>query len=150
MLELLAEAEDPEALRELEDSLVRCDRDIRSLELNHMLGGENDRNNAILSVNAGAGGTDSCDWAEMLFRMYRRWSERRGFRVRLLDQQPGDGAGIRSSTMIIEGPFAYGYAKAETGVHRLVRISPFDSNKRRHTSFASVFVSPELDDSIEV
>lgn len=115
-----------------------------------LLSDEADPNNAIVSVNSGAGGTESCDWASMLQRMIQRWAESKKFKVSVLDMQAGDGAGIKSATMLIEGPFAYGFLKSETGVHRLVRISPFDSNARRHTSFASIFVSPEVDDEIEI
>lgn len=115
-----------------------------------LLSGEVDPNNAIVSINAGAGGTESCDWASMLFRMINRWSETKGFKVQVLDVQDGDSAGIKSATMTITGNYAYGFLKSEIGVHRLVRISPFDSNARRHTSFASVFVSPEIDDNIEI
>ena len=123
---------------------------ISELEFARILGGPDDFRNAIISVNAGAGGTEAQDWAEMLLRMYLRYVERKGFSAKLLETQDGDEAGIKSATILAHGKFAFGYLKAETGVHRLVRISPFDSNKRRHTSFASVFVSPEIDDSIEV
>jgi peptide chain release factor 2 len=115
-----------------------------------MLSGESDPNNAIVTVNAGAGGTEAQDWAQMLLRMYTRWSERRGFKIEILDVQPAEEAGIKSAAFNVIGPYAYGYMKSESGVHRLVRISPFDANARRHTSFASVFVSPEIDDNIEV
>jgi peptide chain release factor 2 len=119
-------------------------------EFQKMLGGEHDRANAILTINAGAGGTDSQDWAEMLLRMYLRWCDRRGFRRDVADVQAGEEAGIKSATVIVQGEYAYGYLAAEAGVHRLVRISPFDSNARRQTSFASVFAWPELDETIEV
>ena len=115
-----------------------------------MLGGEHDRANAILTINSGAGGTDSQDWAEMLLRMYLRWSDRRGFKSTVTDVQPGEEAGIKSATVIVEGEYAYGHLTAEAGVHRLVRISPFDSNARRQTSFASVFAWPEVDETIEI
>ncbi len=115
-----------------------------------MLDGEDDQNNAIVSINAGAGGTEAQDWAEKLFRMYARWVERKGFKFALIDFQPGDEAGIKSVTFTAEGDYAYGYLKTEKGVHRLVRISPFNANGKRHTSFASVFVYPELDNDIEV
>jgi peptide chain release factor 2 len=111
---------------------------------------EVDPNNAIVSINAGAGGTESCDWAEMLYRMILRWAESKKFKVSLVDLQPGDGAGIKSTTFMVEGDYAYGLLKSETGVHRLVRISPFDSSARRHTSFASIFVSAEIDENIEI
>ena len=120
------------------------------LEMRSLLSGEDDRRNAIIAINPGAGGTESQDWAEMLLRMYTRWGEQNDYRVSLLDYQPGDTAGIKSASLQIEGAFAYGYLKSESGVHRLVRISPFDSSGRRHTSFASVFVYPEVDDEIEV
>lgn len=115
-----------------------------------LLSGEVDANNAILSINAGAGGTESCDWAAMLLRMIVRWSEKKSFKISLMDQQDGDSAGIKSTTLMIEGNYAYGLLKSESGIHRLIRISPFDANKRRHTSFASIFVSPEIDDKIEI
>ena len=119
-------------------------------ELKVLLSDDADSNNAIVSINAGAGGTESCDWASMLFRMVNRWAEQKKFKVQVLDVQDGDSAGIKSATMLIEGNYAYGNLKSETGVHRLVRISPFDSANRRHTSFASIFVSPEVDDDIEI
>jgi peptide chain release factor 2 len=115
-----------------------------------MLGGEQDASNAIVSINSGAGGTDACDWAEMLMRMYLRWAERRGYGTEVLDLQAGDEAGLRSATFTVSGEYAYGYLIAEEGVHRLVRISPFDAQARRHTAFASVSVFPEIDDEIEV
>lgn len=115
-----------------------------------LLSEETDPNNAIVSINAGAGGTESCDWASMLYRMLTRWADHQGFKVQVLDHQAGDSAGLKSVTFVVEGNYAYGLLKSETGVHRLVRISPFDSQARRHTSFASVFVSPEIDDNIEI
>ena len=115
-----------------------------------LLSGEVDANNAIVSINSGAGGTESCDWASMLLRMVTRWAESSGHKVNVLDVQAGDEAGIKSATLLIDGNYAYGFLKGETGVHRLVRISPFDSNARRHTSFSSIFVSPEIDDDIEI
>jgi peptide chain release factor 2 len=120
------------------------------LETQCLLGGEADANNAYIEVHAGAGGTESCDWASMLLRMYQHWAERQGFGVSLVAEAPGDQAGIKSATLQVRGDFAYGLAKTESGVHRLVRISPFDSNARRHTSFASVYVYPEVDDNIEI
>jgi len=123
---------------------------MESLELRSMLSGGDDKRNAILTINPGAGGTESQDWAEMLLRMYTRYAQRQGFKVLLLGHQPGEVAGIKSASLSIQGDYAYGYLKAESGVHRLVRISPFDSNSRRHTSFASVFVYPEIDDTIEI
>ncbi len=115
-----------------------------------LLSDEVDPNNAIISINAGAGGTESCDWAEMLLRMVTRWAEAKRFKLNMLDSQEGDSAGIKSATITVSGPFAYGLLKSETGIHRLVRISPFDSNARRHTSFASIYVSPEIDDAITI
>lgn len=123
---------------------------LESVEFKNMLRNEEDRLGAILKINPGAGGTESQDWAEMLMRMYLRYAEKHKYKVREMDLQPGDGAGIKSVTLQIEGDFAYGYLKSENGVHRLVRISPFDSNARRHTSFASVFVTPLIDDNIEI
>ena len=121
-----------------------------AIERQVLLSDEVDPNNAIVSINAGAGGTESCDWASMLLRMIVRWAERKKFKVQLMDQLAGEAAGIKSSTLLISGNYAYGLLKSETGIHRLVRISPFDSSARRHTSFASIFVSPEVDDSIEI
>ena len=120
------------------------------LEFKNMLSGEEDNMTAVLEINSGAGGTESCDWAEMLMRMYIMWAEKQGFKIRELDYNKGDAAGIKSVTLEIEGEFAYGYLKGENGVHRLVRISPFDSNAKRHTSFASVFVYPLVDDNIDI
>jgi peptide chain release factor 2 len=150
LLELASEADDKATLREVADKLVAAGLAFEDVEMRRLLGGEHDANNAIVSINAGEGGTDACDWAEMLLRMYSRWAEARGFKVALLDQQMGDEAGVRSVTINITGDYAFGYMKAEEGVHRLVRISPFDSQARRHTAFASVSVFPELDDAIEV
>jgi len=130
--------------------LEDIDRRIRKMSLDLMLSGENDANNAIVSINAGAGGTEAQDWAEMLYRMYLRWVERRGFKIELIDFQPGDEAGIKSVTFTASGPYAYGYLKAEVGIHRLVRISPFNASGKRHTSFAAVFVYPELDEEIVI
>ncbi len=135
------------ALSQIEE---RVEVAMAEAQKNALLSGETDANNAIISINAGAGGTESCDWASMLHRMLTRWAESKGHKVTILDHQYGDSAGIKSITMTVEGAFAYGQMKSETGIHRLVRISPFDSNARRHTSFASVFVSPEIDDSIEI
>jgi len=125
-------------------------QDVDHLETETMLGGENDQLNAIVTIHPGAGGTESQDWAEMLLRMYRRWSERRGFKFTLNDFQAGEEAGLKSATFTVAGDYAYGLLSSESGVHRLVRISPFDANQRRHTSFASVFVSPEIDDTINI
>jgi peptide chain release factor 2 len=150
LLELAAEADDAETLGEVGSAIEAGEAQLADAELRRLLGGENDAANAILSVVAGAGGTDACDWAEMLLRMYLRWAERRGFRTELLDVQAGEEAGIRGATVTVSGDHAYGYLSAEEGVHRLVRISPFDSQARRHTAFASVSVVPELDETVEV
>lgn len=150
-VELYEEEKEDEAFRkEVDDSFQGMERRIEDLEVMKMLSGEQDSNNSIVTIHPGAGGTESQDWASMLFRMYVRWAERNGFTVEVLDFQEGDEAGIKSATFVAKGENAYGYLKAESGVHRLVRISPFDANKRRHTSFASVFVSPEIDDEIVV
>ncbi len=135
-----------DALKLYKDFLSKFNEMERTILMSH----EADVNNAIVSINAGAGGTESNDWAQMIQRMILRWAEKKKFKLQLLDFQEGDAAGIKSATMLIEGPYAYGQLKSETGVHRLVRISPFDANKKRHTSFASVFVSPEVDDEIEI
>ncbi len=124
--------------------------DVEAFEFKSLLTGTDDHNNCILSIHAGAGGTESCDWAEMLLRMYTRWMERKGFQFEELDYAPGDAAGIKSASLEVKGEFAYGFMKAEIGVHRLVRISPFDANKRRHTSFASIFVIPEAEDDVVI
>jgi peptide chain release factor 2 len=136
--------------RDLEPALAALASTIEGAEEQKMLGGEHDRANAILTINSGAGGTDSQDWAEMLLRMYLRWCDRRGFRRDITDIQPGEEAGIKSATVIVQGEYAYGHLAVEAGVHRLVRISPFDSNARRQTSFASVFAWPEIDEAIEI
>jgi len=146
----LAEEGDPDALHELGEKLDQVERDVAALELNQLLGGEHDAGNAIVEIHPGAGGLEAQDWAEMLLRMYLRWCERRGFRTELLEQQPGEGAGIKSATFTVQGAYAYGYVKAEAGVHRLVRISPFDANARRQTSFASVLVLPDIEDEIQI
>ncbi|MFQ3596554.1 MAG: peptide chain release factor 2 [Sphingomonadaceae bacterium] len=147
----LAEAEGDAALEdEAVDALARLAERAERDKVEALLSGEADANNAYVEINAGAGGTESQDWAEMLFRMYQRWAERRGFKVELVDSHAGEQAGIKSATLLVKGEGAYGWAKTESGVHRLVRISPFDSNARRHTSFASVWVYPEIDDDIEI
>ncbi len=150
LLELALEESDPETLGEAAHKLDEAEEALGDAELQRMLSGEHDASNAIVSINAGEGGTDAADWAEMLLRMYLRWAEGRGFKVEVLDEQPGDEAGLRSVTATFAGDCAYGYLRAEQGVHRLVRISPFDSQHRRHTAFASVSIWPELDDSIDV
>ena len=147
----LGEAEgDLGVVAEAEGALVALKDEVAKHEIEALLGGEADGNDAFLQVNAGAGGTESCDWANMLFRMYQRWCERRGYKVEILDEHSGEEAGIKSSTLQISGHNAYGWLKTESGVHRLVRISPFDSNARRHTSFASVWVYPVVDDEIDI
>jgi peptide chain release factor 2 len=150
LLELAEEAADLEVVGEV---IQKCD-DVEGIleeaELQQLLGGEYDASNALLSINSGAGGTDACDWAEMLLRMYLRWAERHQYKTEILDIQAGEEAGIRGVTLRVEGEYAYGYLNSEQGVHRLVRISPFDSNARRHTAFASVTAVPEVDDSIEI
>lgn len=149
LMELISVGEDMGT--EPEEAIEKAQDIIAKLEFQKMLGGKTDANNAILNINAGAGGRESQDWAVMLSRMYLRWAERRGMSADVTDRISGDdAAGIKSLTMIISGEYAYGYLKAESGVHRLVRISPFDANKRRHTSFASVFVTPEVDDSVDI
>src|SRR5713101_6438715 len=142
--------EDEASLNELRALLDRLEKEIGQAETEMLLAGENDARNAICTIHPGAGGTESQDWAEMLLRMYLKWAERRGFRSEIIDYQPGDEAGIKSVTFEVQGEYAYGLLAAEAGVHRLVRISPFDQNARRHTSFASLFVYPEIDDDIEV
>jgi len=150
LLGLAIEESDEEALGEVSGQIAALDQKITDLSLGIMLDGEDDDKNAIISINAGAGGTEAQDWAEMLFRMYSRWVERRGYQIELIDFQPGEEAGIKSVTFTAEGENAYGYLKSEIGVHRLVRISPFNASGKRHTSFASVFVYPELDQEIVV
>jgi len=144
------EAEQLKHQQELERDLKKFSRDLDDLELKVFLGGPHDKNNCILSINSGAGGTESCDWANMLMRMYQRWAEGRGWEVEVTDALAGEAAGIKSVTMLISGEYAYGYCKAERGVHRLVRISPFDANKRRQTSFASVDVIAEIEEAGEI
>jgi peptide chain release factor 2 len=150
LLELLRGEEDEGSLQEMAGSLRGLESRIAALELATVLAGEYDRGNAILSINPGAGGTESQDWAQMLLRMYLRWAEAKDYRTEVIDLLPAEEAGIKSATVTVSGAYAYGRLKAETGVHRLVRISPFDASHRRHTSFASVFVYPEIDDTIEV
>ncbi len=142
--------EEQDAATEAEAKIREIDEALARLELERLLGGERDPGNAILTVHPGAGGTEAQDWADMLLRMYLRWCERRGFKTEMIEHQPGEGGGIKSATFTINGPYSYGYLKCEAGVHRLVRISPFDSAARRHTSFASVFVFPEVEDDVEI
>lgn len=135
---------------ELEQEVEQLEEKLEALELRNMLRGEDDHRDAILTINPGAGGTESQDWAEMIYRMYTQWAKKNDYELSVIEYQQGDVAGIKSATIQLEGEFAYGFLKAESGVHRLVRISPFDSNSRRHTSFCSVFVSPLVDDTIEI
>ncbi len=146
----ITEDSDDVSLKHLEDEAVLLEKKFEQLEFQKLLSGPNDPNSVVLSINAGAGGTESCDWASMLLRMYSRWAEDQGYKVQMIDVLPGEEAGIKNVTLLIEGEYAYGYLKSENGVHRLVRISPFDSNKRRHTSFASVEAIPEVDDDIKI
>ncbi len=149
MLELTEES-DLKSLQEIEESANEVCEEIKTIEFNSLLSGEFDANNVILSIHAGAGGTESCDWVSMLMRMYSKWVEDRKFKIKIVDILAGDEAGIKKVTVMIKGDYAYGYLKAESGVHRLVRISPFDSNKRRHTSFASVDAIPEVENDIKI
>jgi peptide chain release factor 2 len=150
IMELLGDSEDEELLCEAAGKLADVRKSLDDMEFHLMLSGPNDACGAILAINAGAGGTEACDWADMLLRMYRRWADRHGFKNEVVDFTQGDGAGFRGVTLTVAGEYAYGYLKAEIGVHRLVRISPFDANKRRHTSFASVDVLPDIEDDIEI
>ena len=150
LIEMAVEEGDEEVFAQLKAEASDYEEKIAELETQSLLNGEADMNSTYISINSGAGGTEACDWAGMILRMYTRWAERKGFQVELLSMTEGDEAGIKSATLNIQGPYAYGLLKAESGVHRLVRISPFDSNARRHTSFASVFCWPEIDDEIEI
>ena len=146
----MADEEGGEAVDEASAGLEALEGKLRELELRKMLSGTDDEGNAIVAIHPGAGGTDSADWAQMLLRMYLAWAERRGYEVKTMDIQPSDEAGVKSATVLIKGPFAYGYMRAEVGVHRLVRLSPFDAAHRRHTSFASVAAYPEVADDVEI
>ncbi len=150
LLELADEADDDDTRVEAAGQFDRVEDKLQDAELRQLLGGEHDASDAILAITSGAGGTDACDWAEMLLRMYLRWAERRGFKAEIIDLQAGEEAGLRGATLAVRGDYAYGYLNVEQGVHRLVRISPFDSQARRHTAFASVTAVPEIDDAIEV
>ncbi|KAA0230101.1 peptide chain release factor 2 [bacterium] len=150
MLDLAEEANDESVYREAETEINDFEKAVEALEFRNMLSGEHDQNNAIITLHPGAGGTESQDWTQMLYRMYLRWIERSGFKYEVIDLQAGDEAGLKDAAIEVTGPYAYGYLKAEAGVHRLVRISPFDANKRRHTSFASVFVLPEIDNNVDI
>jgi peptide chain release factor 2 len=148
--ELLKQEQDDSLSTELEQDKLKLTKDVENIETKTKLSGKHDKNNAIVSIHAGAGGTESCDWAQMLVRMYSRWAENKGFSFNTIDILDGDEAGIKSITFMVSGKYAYGLLQSEIGVHRLVRISPFDANKRRHTSFASVDVIPEVDDDIDI
>jgi peptide chain release factor 2 len=150
LLQLIEEQGDDKEAQELVERLQRSEEAIEQIELGRMLGGEHDPSNAIVSINAGAGGTEAQDWVEMLLRMYLRWAEKRKFETKIIDILTGEEAGLKNVTFMVNGRYAYGYIKAESGIHRLVRISPFDAGARRHTSFASVFVIPEVSDDIVV
>ena len=150
LLELSVEEESPGELAEVGQTLSGVEQTMQDIELLRMFSGEHDSDDAIVVVHSGAGGTESQDWAEMLLRMYTRWAERRGFAMEMLDRQEGEEAGIKNATIVVKGEYAYGLLRAEIGVHRLVRISPFDSQSRRHTSFASVFVYPDIEEEIEI
>ncbi|PIQ90024.1 MAG: peptide chain release factor 2, partial [Candidatus Omnitrophica bacterium CG11_big_fil_rev_8_21_14_0_20_42_13] len=141
---------DANFVNEIKAEFDKLTHNIKGLEFKVLFSGELDKNSAILSINSGAGGTEACDWAEMLLRMYLRWAENKGFKARVIDILPGEEAGIKSVTVFIDGDYAYGYLKAESGVHRLVRISPFDANKRRHTSFASVHTTAQVSGDIDI
>ena len=150
LLQLIEEQKDEQEAQDLLQKIQKSEEAIKQMEFQRMLGGEHDSRNAIVSMNAGAGGTEAQDWSEMLLRMYLRWAERRGFQTEIIDILPGEEAGIKNVTFTVNGPYAYGYLKAEVGIHRLVRISPFDAGARRHTSFASIFVIPEVPDDIVI
>ena len=146
----LAEAGDAEAVSEVESALAELGQAVGTAEMQLLLGGEHDSHNAIVSLHPGAGGLEAQDWADMLLRLYLRWAERRDFTTALVEYLPAEGGGLKNATFTVAGAYAYGYLHAEAGIHRLVRISPFDGNARRHTSFASLFVYPEIDDSVEI
>ncbi len=150
LLEMAVEEDDADTVTEIESDLSTLDAELEKLEFRRMFSGEMDANSAYLEIQAGSGGTEAQDWANMLLRMYLRWAESRGFKTEIVELQEGDVAGVKSATIHIQGEYAFGWARTETGVHRLVRKSPFDSGNRRHTSFSSVFVSPEVDDSFEI
>jgi peptide chain release factor 2 len=150
LLELADEEKDEEAAKEVDSRLKDLQKELRRFEFQRMLGANEDTRNAILEINAGAGGTEAQDWSEMLLRMYLRWAERRDFKAQIVSILPGEEAGIKNVTVTVDGNYAYGFLKAETGIHRLVRISPFDTGRRRHTSFASVFVYPEAAEDIVI
>jgi peptide chain release factor 2 len=148
--EIAKETEDPKDIEELNQRVTSLDALLGKYEIERMLGGENDKTNAIMYINSGAGGTEAQDWVEMLLRMYLRWAERNGFETEIVDMLEGEEAGIKNVTFMVKGPYVYGYLKCEVGIHRLVRVSPFDSNNRRHTSFASVYAYPEVSEEIQI
>jgi peptide chain release factor 2 len=150
LIDMAEESKDESLTTDIDNEIMYVIKELESLEFKNMLKSEDDERDAILTINSGAGGTEAQDWADMLLRMYIRWGEKNKYQVNIIDQLDGDGAGIKSAAIEVKGKYAYGYLKAENGVHRLVRISPFDSNKRRHTSFAAVFVYPIVDDKIEI
>jgi len=150
LADIAVQEKDEHVLQDIDNELEQLNQSVSREELNMMLNGEQDAMNAIISIHAGAGGTEAQDWTEMLLRMYLRWAEKKNFVTKIIDFLPGDEAGVKSVSFTLEGEYAYGYAKAEIGIHRLVRISPFDAGARRHTSFASVFVYPEVDDDIKI
>lgn len=150
LIDLYKESNDEALLEECAQELDKTEKELRSFELARMLSGPHDAQSAILEVNPGAGGTEAQDWGEMLMRMYLRWAERRGFKTEILNIQAGEGAGIKNATIFVEGENAFGFLRSERGVHRLVRISPFDANARRHTSFASVSVMPDIDEEVQI
>jgi len=150
LLEMALEEGDEETIASIAEDLENYEKTVSGLEFRRMFSGEMDACNAFVDIQAGSGGTEAQDWAEMLLRMYLRWAERKGFKTEIIELSPGEVAGIKSATIKVEGPYAYGWLKTETGVHRLVRKSPFDSGNRRHTSFAAVFVSPEVEDDIDI
>jgi len=150
LLQLVEEQQDEAETQDLLEKVKKSEETVAQMEFLRMLGGKSDPNNAIVSINAGAGGTEAQDWVEMLLRMYLRWGEKKGYHTQIIDILTGEEAGLKNVTFTVTGPYAYGYLKAESGIHRLVRISPFDAGARRHTSFASVFVIPEVSDEIEI
>jgi len=150
LLQLVEEQQDEAETQDLLEKVKKSEETVAQMEFHRMLGGENDPNNAIVSINAGAGGTEAQDWVEMLLRMYLRWGEKKGYHTQIIDILTGEEAGLKNVTFTVTGSYAYGYLKAESGIHRLVRISPFDAGARRHTSFASVFVIPEVSDEIDI
>ena len=150
LVQMASEEDDEATVESVRTDLAGLEKQVADLEFRRMFSGEMDANNAFLDIQSGSGGTEAQDWAEMLLRMYLRWGERRGFKTELIEASAGEVAGIKSATVKFDGPYAYGWLRTETGVHRLVRKSPFDSGNRRHTSFSAVFVSPEIDDSFEV